>query len=234
MIIGLSSGNFYRVSAEIKHKVSSGDLSFWKKNYGDIVEIHLSKEKDIDDFLNKDIDFSCFNLVSIHAPRISGKKEDDLYRLLTKLRFLKEKYGIYNFVFHVEKETNWELLAKFKDISISIENMDNDKNTGKSLQKVGEIISRYNFNLTLDLQHCYTNDKSMSLACDFHKEFKNKIIEYHISGFCPKFKHYPLFKTKQDRIIKALEMKNIPMVIESTFDKESDAKKEIDYIKALI
>ncbi len=234
MIIGLSSGNFYRISAEIKHKVLSGDFSFWKKDYGDIVEIHLPKEKDIDDFLNKDFDFSCFKLVSIHVPKVSDKKDDDLYRFLTKLRLLKEKYGIYNFVFHIEKGANWELLSGFKDISISVENMDNDKNIGRSLREIGEIISRYDFNLTLDLQHCYTNDKSMSLACDFHKEFKNKIVEYHISGFCSKFKHYPLFKTKQDRIIKALEIKNIPMVIESTFDKESDVKKEIDYIKALI
>jgi len=234
MIIGLSSGNFYRISAEINRKVLNGDFSFWKKDYGNIIEIHFSEEKDIDNFLENDFDFSCFKLVSIHAPKISGIKENNLYDFLIKLRALRKKYGIYNFVFHIEKEMDWNLLNSFKDISISVENMDIDKDMGKSLKEVEEVLSKYDFNLTLDLQHCYTNDKSMDLARDFHKEFKNKIVEYHVSGFCPKFKHYPLFKTKQDRIIKALEIKNIPIIIESTFDREDDAEKEVSYIKNLI
>lgn len=234
MIIGLSSGNFYRIFPEISHNSLSGGLSFWKKEYGNAIEMHCSNEEIIDCFLGQDFDLSSFRFISVHAPKIASEKEEKIRRILEKLRLLKNRYGVCNFVFHIEGKTNWGLIFEFRDLPISVENMDSDKIKGKSLEDVGKIITKYGFNLTLDLQHCYTNDKSMKVARDFQKEFKEKIAEYHLSGFCEKFKHYLLFKTRQDEIIRALEKKEVPIIIESTFDEEGDARKEIDYIKTLL
>ncbi len=234
MIIGLSSGNFYRLLPKKHHNSLPHNLSFWKKDYGNAIEIHCSNEKNVDYLLDKDVNFSFFQYVSVHAPKISYQKEKQTKKILEKFKLMKNKYNIQNFVFHVEKNVNWSLFDNFKDIPISLENMDKDKDVGKSLEEVEKIISKHNFTLTLDLQHCYTNDKSMQLAVDFHNKFKSIIISYHISGFCDKIKHYPLFKTRQNEIMDAIKIKNIPIIIESTFDHINDAEQEISYIKNIL
>jgi hypothetical protein len=74
----------------------------------------------------------------------------------------------------------------------------------------------------------------MKLAFDFQEKFKERIVEYHIAGNGEEFLHYPLFKTKQDEIITSLQYPNIPIIIESTFDKIGEQEEELEYIKRKI
>lgn len=230
MIIGLSSGNFHRIYPETENNSLLRGFESWKKEYGNAIEIHCPNEKVIDYFLDKNFNLSSFEFISVHAPNISQKKDRDVVKLLSKLEAVKEKYRISNFVFHIEEGVNFDLLSNAA-IPVSIENMDANKSTGRFVNEIKDVILKYNFNITLDLQHCYTNDKSMKLAQHFHSEFFEKIAEYHISGFKVKHSHAPLFLTKQDNIIHSVAKKNIPIIIESTFDKLIDAEKELEYIK---
>jgi hypothetical protein len=112
--------------------------------------------------------------------------------------------------------------------------MDERKKMWQTVKDIWKILEQNpNFWLTLDLQHCFVNDPSMKLAYDFHKTFWNKIVQYHIAWYDKQYLHYPLFKTKQNNIIQALQKKDIPIIIESTFDEKSDLKKEIEYILSI-
>lgn len=82
-------------------------------------------------------------------------------RLLSKLVKINKKYNIQNNVFHVDRIKNWDIFLDYNTLPISIENMDNRKNFGKSIKDISFILEKYNFNLTLDLQHCFVNDSSM-------------------------------------------------------------------------
>ncbi len=119
-------------------------------------------------------------------------------------------------------------------LPISIENMDRNKEFGKNIEDIKSIIERYNFNLTVDLQHFFTNDPSMESAINFQKIYKKNIVVYHLSGYDKKFLHYPLFKTGQNEIIKSVMHKEIPIIIESTFDKLGEETKELNHIMGLI
>lgn len=93
-----------------------------------------------------------------------------------------------------------------------------------------KILDKYNFGITIDLQHCYDNDRSMNLSLNFQNIFKDRIKEYHISWYEKSRPHLSLFKTKQDIIINSLLYKDKPIIIESCFDKLWDHIKELNYI----
>jgi len=96
---------------------------------------------------------------------------------------------------------------------------------------IQSILDKYNFGLTLDLQHCFVNDPTMKLAQDLQMKFHGRIVEYHISGFEEKAPHYPLYETRQDIIIESLIYKTIPIIIESVFDICGDEQDELRYIQ---
>ena len=58
--------------------------------------------------------------------------------------------------------------------------------------------------------------------------FQNRIAEIHLSGF--EFCHEPLFKTKQIDIIDCCQQIDVPIIIESILDKESDLEKEYSFV----
>jgi hypothetical protein len=231
MTIGFASGNFYKILSEESIFSFKNIKNLKAGGLANAIELHCPSEKIVDSLIKKEnMDLSSFFYVSFHVPNIADKKREELRSLLDKLREVKEKYNVKNFVFHVERGVMWDVLNEYLDLSISIENMDDEKREGKSIEDIREILSEYPFNLTLDLQHCFTNNSSMKLAIDFQDEFKDRIAEYHISGFKKGEPHYPLFKTKQDIIIKSLLYKNTPIIIESAFESLGEEKKELNYI----
>jgi hypothetical protein len=236
MIIGFATGNFYELTEKEEDSFSSLNINCFKAGeLANAIELHCPNEEIVDYLLQKeDLDLSSFSYISVHAPSLADKKEEGVKMILNKLRDLKERYKIENFVFHIEKKVDWSIFSEYLDLPVSIENMDNEKNTGKNIKDIEKILKNYPFNLTLDLQHCFTNDRSMKLAMDIQKIFKEKIVEYHVSGFEEEVLHYPLFKTNQNIIIESLLYKDIPIIIESCFKKRGEEVKEIRYIEKLM
>ncbi len=233
MTIGFSNGVFYRTEDSHSERISFDSMTrFYAEGEANAIELHCIDEKAIDSLIcSRDVDLHFFDFISLHAPSFVYAKNQDSKRILDKIKTLVEKYKINNLVFHTDTIIDWDVFSEYLDLPISIENMDNRKKSGRTVEDMRSILERYDFGLTLDLQHCFVNDKSLQLAIDFQKEFEDRVVEYHISGFDENFLHYPLFKTKKDQIISALLKKDIPIIIESTFDKFGEERKELEYIK---
>lgn len=233
MILGFGNGKFYRIHSDSNERFSDKYMNYCKAGGAvHAIELQCRNEAMIDYLIDIfDYDLSYFSYISLHVPDLIYIDDEGSNRILSKLKILAQKYNINNFVFHTDKNTDWDFLSGNADLPISVENMDERKEKGKFIEDIKLILDKYDYKLTLDLQHCFVNDRSMKLAQDFQDVFKGKIAEYHISGYDSEFLHYPLFKTKQDQIINSLIYKNIPIIIESTFDEIGDHEKELDYIK---
>lgn len=227
--VGFSSGDFYRIFPKKEHAGLVENIDSWNKDGVNAIELNCSSEQAVDYFLNQEVDLSFLDYISVHGPNLFNLSDKKLKETLLDLEEINSKYEVDNIVFHIGSSVNWQLVKEIISAPVSVENMDNQKKRGKTVESVKRVIDKHDFNLTLDLQHCYTNDRSMNLANRFHEELGDKIIEYHLSGFDHELLHYPLFKTKQDKIIDALK-KDAPVIIESTFDEVNEAQKELNYI----
>ncbi|MHB8903535.1 MAG: hypothetical protein ACYC40_00295, partial [Patescibacteria group bacterium] len=132
---------------------------------------------------------------------------------------------------HPDLVDDWSVFNGIK-INWAIENMDDRKNNFKNVEDLQTFFNEHqSWSLVLDVGHCNSNDKSMILANDLIKEFKDKIREIHLSGY--KIFHEPLHQTQQIEIIKSCRELDVPIIIESTFELSDGVvgvKKEFDYI----
>jgi hypothetical protein len=231
MRIGFANGDFHRMQTELMERFTDKSMNLFRLKDVAAMELHCYNEALIDYLIHiENFDLSQFVYVSLHMPDLPYTNDDASRNILLKLKVLVERSKIQNIVFHTDKIQNWDVFDDFKELPISIENMDEHKSFGKTVAEVKSILDKKDFKLTLDLQHCFVNDQSLQNALDFQTQFKDRIAEYHISGFDEKFLHYPLFKTKQKEIIRSLKYFDKPIIIESTFDKIGEQKKELDYI----
>jgi len=174
-------------------------------------------------------DFIDFDFISLHAPtRFLYKNNKETNKLLVKLQNLHKKFNFNIIVLHSDIILDWDVFKKY-DLPIAIENMDNRKESGKTVEDLKEIFERNDIKMVLDINHCYVNDNSLKLVKEMYDNFKDRIVEIHLSGF--EAFHDLLYKTKQIEFIKSLPNKNIPVIIESMIDSIVDIKKEFDYIK---
>jgi hypothetical protein len=229
MIIWFSSWNLYRLETNKYQRFENEHINHFKVDKSNALEIHCLDEDMIDFIINNKIDLSEFNYISIHSPNLQWDWVAE--KILWKIRLLIKKINLKNIVIHPDRLEDFSIFKKFKDLPLSIENMDNDKSFWKSIHDIWPILDKYkSLWLTLDLQHCFVNDNSMKLADDFHDKYWDRIVEYHISWYGKKYSHYKLFKTQQDIIIDSLKLKEIPIIIESSLDEVGDIHKELDYI----
>lgn len=235
MKIGFACGDFYRLNKSSFERFDNNFIKYFSLPWVRAIELHCLDESMVD-FLLEDtlLNLSYFSFISIHTPDLYYWNNEETNRIFSKFQLLHKKYNIFNFVFHTDKIFDWDFALQYKELPISIENTDDHKEFWRSVEDIDLILSQYKFGLTLDLQHCFVNDKSMKLAFDFQEKFKERIVEYHIAGNGKEFLHYPLFKTKQDEIITSLQYSNIPIIIESTFDKIGEQEEELDYIRGKI
>lgn len=231
MKIGFATGVFYRLF--------NGELDgFSKENlkrlgFGNAIELHCRNKESIEYLANKvDKDLvKDFEVVSMHAPSFEYQNNQEHNQLFENIRKITQKFNLNNIVVHPDKVKDWTLFDSFLDLPFSIENLDERQAVFNTPQKLAKIFNKYDFKFTFDLQHAFVNDKTMKLAKEFHQAFRDRLTEYHISAYQEKILHVPLFKFDQDIIINSLENKEAPIIIESTFDKFGDQKKEIEYIK---
>ncbi len=229
MLLGFSDGV---LNKKFNDKLDRYQNYYLDKYFFNSIEIHCVDEKNMN-FIINDLDkslYSKFKYISLHAPIFYNDDYKNLI-LLNKLRLIYNKLKIKNIVIHPSKQINWNIFDEFIDLPLSLENMDSNKRNFKEAEEFENIINNKKLNITLDLNHIGDNDASMNLSKKFHNKFRDKIVEYHISGFTKKNKHLPLFKTKQLKIIKSLELKKLPIIIESDCNNFSSLKKEYYYIK---
>ncbi len=233
LIIWWSTGIFNEVEYP-KNEDNYIERFFCKPNIS-AIEIMINKNRSLYCNITKDKISKNFSYCSLHAPAHNYQKDNSSYEILNYLDKLCKELPIQNIVFHPDEVVDRNVFKEYPNIPFSIENMDERK---ICFQRIDDLAKIFNENpqikFTLDLQHCFANDPTMQLAKDFHRVFKERLVEYHISWYHKEFLHYPLFKTKQLEIIHAIERTDIPLIIESGFDNTDDLEKEIEYIKKYI
>jgi hypothetical protein len=172
-----------------------------------------------------------FDYVSVHAPSDHEYENNTETReILDKLSNINKNIRELNLVvIHPDKIKDYSVFRNY-DLLFAIENSDTRKPFGQKPEELIPILkANPNFQITLDLNHVYGNDRSMSLAKDFYKKLGNKIAEIHLSGYVTH--HDPLFKTKQIEILNALKNLENPLIIESPVNSTKELKKEYLYVK---
>jgi hypothetical protein len=231
--IGFSTSALHKINI---NRFSKNALDYFRSLGCSVVELNCNFRNNLNDLSQIDkCDLNKFNLVALHLPYkdVSYKNDKSTKSILSKVRFLHLKYNFNLISFHPDKVEDWKVFKDFTNLPLAVENMDCTRKDGRNIQDIKEILDDYkSFDFVLDLQHCYTIDKSMKLALKFVKKFKNKIKEIHISGYHNKYNHFPLFKTKQNKIIiNELKTLNKPIIIESDLSDFNEGEKELSYIK---
>jgi len=172
-----------------------------------------------------------FKYVSLHAPKLNYGNNSDTELIFEKIGKINKIRKLDTVVFHPDPVEDFNVFKNVK-FSVSFENMDDKKvshQKPKDFEKIFPLSAEYR--LVLDVNHIYTNDKSMKLAERFYEKFGDRISQFHVSGYTGY--HDPLFKTGQTEIVKAISDFNIPMIIESVISAE-DLEKERNCIIKLI
>ena len=174
-----------------------------------------------------------FSYRSIHMPCDLKYKDDEITNnVLKKIEDFYNEIGASLAVVHPDLVEDWDVFNKYSSINWAVENMDDRKTSHKSVQDMKKLFNEHkNWNFVLDVGHCNANDKTMKLAEDFIAELRGKIKEIHLSGY--EIFHEPLHRTKQNEIIEYCKDLDVPIIIESTFEKsdgEEGVAKEFNYI----
>ena len=112
---------------------------------------------------------------------------------------------------------------------IAIENSDWRKAFGKTVEDLERIFELTDFDFVLDVNHCFTNDRSMDLARVMIEKFSDRLREIHLSGFT-KY-HEPISVTRQYEILEAVLAGDVPIIIESVCEDEWQAREEYAFVR---
>lgn len=174
-----------------------------------------------------------FKLKSIHLPvintRYANNRETRL--MLGKITEFYEAIDARLAVVHPDLVSDWKVF-KISPMQFAVENMDNTKSCFRYPEEfVGFFERQPDWRLVLDLQHCYTNDKTLASADEFIRLFSDRLAEIHLSG-CDRDKyHWPLYLTDQTVIVEKIPAGDCPIIIESPFkDFLRDLKQELSFI----
>jgi hypothetical protein len=232
MQIGFGNGNFWRLNRDDFERFDERLIQIFLDAKSRALELHCRSAETLQFLLEKNIPIiKKFDHVSMHMPDLIFDDDIQTHNALNMTVKVCNKYKICNVVFHADKVRRWDVIGSY-DIPVSIENMDGNKDFGNTIEDIKSILDHHNFGLTLDLQHCFAVDPTMQTAMEFQGLYKDRIVEYHISGHDEEKLHWPLFKTKQDIIIRSLLYPEIPIIIESEFENYDEAGKELNYIKS--
>lgn len=225
MILGFSTGVLYKTDID---RISNEAAQFFNKLGCNTIEFMCYDHKNINnlDSLDKNI-LDKFAYKTIHGPISLAdipKKQQSLY--INKLEIIYKKLSFNAVIFHSDN-VDIDLLKNVK-FQVLIENNDH-RYKDKSVAELKTLFDKYpQFNMVLDINHCYTNDKTLKLADDMINAFSDRIKEIHISGF--RELHEPIIETKQTFFLDYLKLP-VPVIIESVFDKIDDVEKEFRLIK---
>ncbi len=233
MLIGFNTGSFYKFIQPISKEA----IDICKEVGCNAIELGGGTPKRI--FLLKKIntqDLKSFDYVSLHAPgEIKYKNDVQTKKILDAIQEADDRFNFKCVVLHPDLVEDWSIFNNY-NFKLAIENNDNTRLLYKSFNSIKPLFSNKLIKrLILDLNHCYTNDKTMDLAGKMYSKFKNKICELHISGYINKKEnHEPLYITKQKEIINSIPNKSLPIIIESVCLNKDIARYEIKYLKEKI
>jgi len=209
------------------------NINLFKKCGCNAIEVNCHTIDEVDKLNSLLPLIDAFEYVSLHMPvRLKYRNDRDTFDLLKKLSSYYQKIGAKLAVVHPDLVEDWDVFDSFPTVNWAIENMDDRKARYKSVDDLKKFfVDHPSWSFVLDVGHCNANDKTMILADDLIKALRGKIKEIHLSGY--EVFHDPLHRTKQIEIIERCKNLDVPIIIESTFEKSDGVEgveKEFSYI----
>jgi len=229
----------YAVSSKSKStKDLINKLKYILKYQDDVIELSLTRESKMQHSYNSKLIklINKFSYRSIHAPVLDINLEKVKYPskrgkiLLDRIDEIVKKVNPEVLLFHPDTVTDFTWLYKRYGNLIAFENMDKEKDFGKTVKDLEIVFKKCpKAKWVFDLNHIYTNDKSMRSTGKFYTSFSNRLCHYHLSsfgGFHDCFCH-----THEDIIFEGLTDFSKPVVHEGGVIEKELIKEESEYIK---
>lgn len=135
----------------------------------------------------KELPLDHFEYVSVHAPsKLSTFREEEVFDAITALP------AAWSVIVHPEllgDKARWRSLGS----RLCIENMDNRKTTGRTVDEVAALFEDYpEAGFCLDLGHARQIDPTMATALRMLRSFGSRLRQLHVSEVGPQGEHRPL------------------------------------------
>lgn len=224
--IGMSTGVLYKSLSS----VSQGIIDVLKTLGCSAIEIGCNRRESLFELSNLNAQGirNHFNHLSIHAPTdLKYGDDNETSQILDLIAQAHRRFHFDLVVFHPEVVENWSIFNNLP-FPVGMENADWRKDFGKTAEDMGQVFEQVDVGFVLDVNHCFSNDKTMKLAGEFFSRFSDRLREIHLSGFAQY--HEPICVTRQDEIIRAVPKGNVPIIIESVGQDEGVVKQELQYV----
>jgi sugar phosphate isomerase/epimerase len=238
MKIGFSTSSFYKIP-DFDTKQA---IALYCELGCKVIELSASEPNRVEWLKRiKRPDVAGFSFISLHTPnndRMAALERGQKEELLSFFADTSKRLKIDCVLFHPGEWLGDYSILKNYNFQATIENMDCRNKIGTTVESMKELLAKGNFKMTLDLNHCYTNDKTMKLAHDFYNVFANKISHFHLSDFNehlpegePAHWHNSFFKCRHNIILENIPGSDKPIILEESLLNEEEAKIELKYLK---
>lgn len=175
-----------------------------------------------------------FTYRSLHLPPDLRYPSKELDIILDPIMGFSKRAGIETFVVHPDRIDDFDYINKNFGSALAIENMDNRKEFGKSVYDLEYAFTNCpHAKFVCDINHIFSNDKTMGLASELHKSFGDRLCHYHVSGL-GSIIHSFLCKTHEDVMFKGVQNTNKPIILEGGLDYNNGLlEEEYSYVKNL-
>lgn len=145
-------------------------------------------------------------------------------------------------VFHPDSVTP-SRIAELVDVTVplSIENMDDDKQSGYAVSELQELFRRFpELGFTLDVEHAYRHDASMEYARRLVANFGQRLDELHVSGHTADIGHAPVSEADNGDAIESFLADHYslgyetPIVMEGKYESQKEIVLEQNYLRQLV
>ena len=170
--------------------------------------------------------------VSIHAPAHAYGTDAQTDKIFECIRYIHQQCPVSYVVVHPDTVHDFSVFEKL-GIPIAFENMDWRKGSHKTPAEMQELLDREpDAGMVLDVNHIYTNDRTMESVDDFYRLCGDRIVGIHVSGF--ETLHEPLYRTQQQNIVVAIKNVSVPIIIESQLQQPEEIELEVEYVKSAV
>lgn len=185
------------------------------------------------DLLNK------FKYKSIHAPVRDSNLNGINYpsklgnTLLDIIDTIAKNINPTAILFHPDVVESFDYLNSRYGSTLAFENMDITKSFGKTLVELEEVFKKSpQAKWVFDINHIYTNDKSMKSAKEFYDAFKDRVTHYHVSSLGKA--HDCFYNTHEDIILEGIQNLDMPMIHEGNAIDRGMGLEEFRYIEGYL
>lgn len=232
MIIGPSNGWLY--AKDIFSLKQQG--RFLKNARASAVELNgIGDNQRLKSFLSNE-ELGEFRHISLHLEDYDESKSlIEQVSLIEKI--IKKRKIMYCLIHPLGIPVEYLEALAVRNVSLAIENMDKNKNSGYVLKELEKLLIDFNLKFVLDVQHAFEHDPTMEYAFDLFQMARNKIVYFHVSGETENNHHVLVCQSRNcDTIVdflgKVFFEISVPIILEGEYAAVEELRREITFLKS--